>query len=239
MFFDPFGFFDELDARYYCAITGRNRSGKDLISLAIARHYLDRGFRFLYNKPSIWSDDYLFSLPYDQWFDANDQTNIVFVFSEGGWNFRTMESYKQVLITIGMLNNRLLIPSRTLPHEDMQQFLLYPSRIHRFNPWFQIWSFQIWDFANESPVIRPLFWFFPRRYFALYQTGGYPSRSSLISEKFVGLNEFYQARSGASTLDVSDLAKPGQGVAMGQFGLAERLASCGIRKSEAPAGKKK
>lgn len=114
-------FFAELDQERIMCVGGQLGSGKSLITHMIAEPYLKRGYRFVTNMASVWAEDWRTIRPIPPY----NQYRVFGAVDEGGLYIRTFKTVSVLASFARKLDAYLLFCGKKLPHQDLQNLVLY------------------------------------------------------------------------------------------------------------------
>lgn len=149
------GFFRELADNRVCVITGRLGSGKTLLSLEIARYFLDRGYHLVTNTKTIWADD-----PREVMRRAEKraeetgifQTRTVLFADEGGLYARSPKIASDLASFARKTDQIIIFGGKKLPHpylSDLQVVMWFDFHKNFLLP-IKIWE---WSYRLSSRKI--------------------------------------------------------------------------------------
>lgn len=189
-------FFTELSDNRVVCITGRLGSGKTLLGIELAEHYLKKGYALVTNTSTIWSDGYV----------VDDRRPVVGLIDEGGMYARTSATVKMLSAFLRKTKSILIFAGKKLPHEDLCDLRIYswfdfqrnfavPLRLWR-------WDYQIQTTKKYSGYLWQTGW---QDYYGIYSTedpGDFPQEVvKFFEERAKRLFERYKR-----TYSLSDVA---------------------------------
>lgn len=179
MLFGSGSFINELMENRTCYIGGHKGTGKTLLSLEIAEHFLKKGYRFVSNMSCIWNEDYMnpnFGID-------NDVFGIV---DEGGIYTRSYSTVSGFTEFSRKTRAIVIFVGRKEPHEELCDFSVYSF----WDLWknlmipLKIWG---WEMYQKRKHYRGIFlqsgW---QEYYGIYSSidpGDYPLNLLAFFEK--------------------------------------------------------
>jgi hypothetical protein len=204
-------------------IAGENGGGKTLLALDLAEPWLRLGWWLITNFECRWADNKINELG-DWEFPPADQfgkVGAVVIGDELGAAIRTKASVRALQKYPRKLGMRFIYSDRELPHEDLNQVVIYP--VGGFNQFIRMWRYEIRTHEAKHKAAQNYGVFkskvfiqvLPRSFFGLYRSGAVAVDSEALLSWVASCVQNLAEAQNIEALKLYDLATKKQVVEVG------------------------